>query len=190
MRWMVALALVGVACGDDTHNPAPPPPPPPSTALVLQAHRVSPLSDAAIVAVMVTANSGEIEQAKLALDRARDARVRDFARMMQTDQSAALDRMNGIARHLGLDAVTPSDLRTRLGTEAVGQLLRLALTDPVQFDRTYMEIQVLTHGELLSLLDNTLLPAAKDPALRAELEMTRSLVARHLTTAKELLGHL
>jgi putative membrane protein len=185
----LALVLLGSACGD--YNLAPPPsPPPPPTQLVLQAHVVHPMSDAVIVSVMVTANSAEIEQAKLALDQAHDARVRDFAQMMQTDHTAALDRMNNLARHLGLDSATPSDLRTRLGTEAAGQLLRLALSDGAAFDLTYMEIQVLVHGEVLSMLDNTLMPAARDPALRAELEMTRSLVARHLTMAKELLGHL
>lgn len=191
MRALLALALVGFACGDDSHNPAPPPPPPSSAApLVLQAHRIIPLSDAAIVAVMVTANSGEIEQAKLARDHAQDARVRDFAQMMLTDHTAALDRMTNLASHLGLDPQTPSDLRSRLGSEAVGQLLRLALTAGADFDRTYMEIQVIEHGEVLSLLDSTLIPTSKDPALRAELEMARSLVARHLTMAKELLGHL
>lgn len=197
MRWLLALAVLGVSCGDDMRGPAPPPPPsstlPTLSAhrvLTLSAHRVQQLSDAEIAGVMITANSGEIEQAKLARDRAQDSRVREFAKTMFDDHTAALDRMNHLASQLNLDPATPSQLRAQLGSEAAGQLIRLALVAGADFDRTYLELSVLDHSQLLNLLDTQLIPSSKDPALRSELEMTRSLVARHLAAAKELLGHL
>jgi putative membrane protein len=181
----LALLLLCAACGDDIVATSPPPPPP-GTTLVLPAHVVSILSDAAIVGVMITVNEGDIELSKLAHDRALDPRVRAFADEVRTDDAAALDRMHNLARNLDLDAETPSALRQHLGAEAAAALVRLATTFGEDFDALYVDLLVTQDLEVLKLIDQELLPTAKDPALRAELEMARALIAHHVAEAKDL----
>lgn len=185
MKRGLALLLLCAACGDDIVATQPPPPPP-GTTLVLQAHVISIFSDAAIVGVMITVYEGDIELSKLAHDRAQDPRVRAFADEVRTDDAAALDRMQNLARNLDLDPATPSALRQHLGDEAAAALVRLAATVGADFDTLYVDLLVTQDLEVIKLIDAELLPIAKDPALRAEVEMARALIAHHVAEAKDL----
>ena len=185
MRRLLALLFLCAACGDDVVATQPPPPPPGPT-LVLPAHVVSNLSDGAIAGVMITVFEGDIELSKLAHDRALDPRVRAFADEVRADDAAALDRMHNLARNLDLDADTPSALRHHLGAEAAAALVRLGTTFGEDFDTLFVNLLVTQDLEVLKIIDQELLPAAKDPALRAELEMARALVAHHVAEAKDL----
>src|SRR4051794_15386190 len=90
--------------------PAPTNPPPPestpsttaSDALAAEATAgsasKSSLSDDQILHVLHTANAGEIEQGKLAQQRAKNARVKSFAAMMVKDHSDADKKGNEVAK--------------------------------------------------------------------------------------------
>lgn len=189
MKRLLPLLLLCAACGDDTTG-EPPPPSPPGTAKVLHAHVVPNLSDGAIAGVMINLYEGEIEQAKLADDRAEDPRVGAFADAVRIDDTAALDRMLNLARNLDLDPATPSALRQHLGAEAEEALLRLRATSGADFDTLFVDLLTKQGIEVINLIDDELGPAAKDPALRAELTMAHALIAHHVAQAKDQLGHL
>src|SRR5262249_17953923 len=183
---LALLLLLAASCGDDVMATQPPPPPP-GTTLVLPAHVISIFSDAAIVGVMVTVYEGDIALSKLAHDRAQDSRVSAFAGTLHIEDAAALDRIHNLARNLDLDSDTPSALRQHFGAEAAAALVRLATTFGDDFDTLYVDLLTTLDLEVIKRIDDELLPAAKDPALRAELEMARALYAHHLMEAKNQL---
>jgi predicted outer membrane protein len=185
VKRLAPLLLLFAACGED--HAKVPAPPPPGTALVLSAHVVSNLSDAAIVGVMVSFFEGEIEQAKIAHDRAQDPRVGAFADEVRIDDAAALDRMQNLARNLDLDPTKTSALRQHIDIENENALLRLTAASGDDFDTLYVDLLAKQGIEVIKIIDDQLMPAAKDPALRAELEMARALIAHHVMQAKDLL---
>ena len=63
--------------------------------------RTPQLSDAQILKVLMVANQGEVDQAKLALTKATMPEVRAFAEQMITDHTAALARLTALATTAG-----------------------------------------------------------------------------------------
>jgi putative membrane protein len=144
----------------------------------------SALSDGEIVAIVQTADLGEIAQARVALQQAKSARVKQFAEHMMTDHSAAeatlthLDSTTGIAPEE--NAVTA---QLKAGSEGIMGELK---TSGAEFDRTYIDAQVREHAQVLGLLDDRLIPHAQNADLTKTLRAVRSKVAGHLKMAKDI----
>lgn len=177
----------------------------------------SALTDPEIAMVLRRANDGEIQQGQLALMRATSPAVLSFAQLMVTDHTAANARQMALYMNRG---ITPadSDLSRQLVKEATDGLdmLRGVTDNPGNtsdggaqdlggtdggtggpdgglgsaFDRAYMDVQVTMHTRVLMLIDSALLPAARDAALRAELDTTRAAVQGHLNDARDLRARL
>ena len=69
---------------------------------------------------------------------------------------------------------------TATASTTAGKLL--TLVGPA-FDVAYLDAQITAHTEMLSLIDQQLLPSAALPALRALLESARTVVTLHLDQA-------
>jgi putative membrane protein len=165
------------------------------------------LTDDQIVTVLHVANQGEIQEAQLALMRAIDTQVRNFANMMITDHTAADAALATLfaAADAGPDAdaaidaalstdgglpIAPSTVSAMLLQETMLQIQTLMLKTGAPFDLAYMSGQVATHSEVLQLIDNMLLPQATSPALKMALMDARTLVAAHLRLAVQILNGL
>ena len=70
-----------------------------------------------------------------------------------------------------------------LGAERIAQDLKSSGT---AFDRTYIDAQVREHTQVLSLLDDRLIPHAQNADLTKTLRAVRSKVAGHLEMAKDI----
>src|SRR5690606_15008611 len=116
------------------------------------------LDDAQIAAIVVTANQVDIDAAKLALEVSRDAEVREFARRMVTDHTAANKAAANLAERLGL---TPQSNETSEALAKQGQetLARLKGLEGAAFDAAYAEHEVAYHEQVIAALDGTLIPA-------------------------------
>jgi len=55
-----------------------------------------------------------------------------------------------------------------------------------QFDRQFVQAQIMLHSSVLNLIDTVLLPQTTSGALRTELQTERAAVAMHLATAQTL----
>jgi predicted outer membrane protein len=60
---------------------------------------------------------------------------------------------------------------------------QLKNADAASFDQSYMHAQVEQHREVLNMLTDQLIPAAKNPDLKSQLVTTRSVVQHHLEMA-------
>jgi putative membrane protein len=143
------------------------------------------LSDGQILEVAHTANVGEIEQAKIALLRSKDARVRKLAQMMVRDHTQADDRGIVVARKANLER-QDSPMSTSLRTDADGATQTLRAAAVTDFDKDYVDAQVREHQSVLDTLDQKLIPTAQDANVKSYLLTTRAAVASHLQHSEEL----
>lgn len=156
----------------------------------LQAQSSPPdLSDPEVAHVAVTANSIDIDLAKLAQSRTHNADVKQFATTMITDHSAVNAQASALAAKLG---VTPKD-------NAVSQSLlkgaaeARATIEPLKgkaFDKAYIDREVGYHQAVLDALDKVLIPTTENAELKKLLVDVRPVIAVHLEHAKKLQGTL
>lgn len=153
-----------------------------ATAL-LQAQSPAPnLSDAEVAHVAVTANSIDIDLAKVAQARSRNEAVRQFASTMITDHSAVNQQAGALAGRLG---VTPKDnaVSQSLLTGAADARKTVDALEGAAFDRAYMAREVAYHQAVLDALDGLLIPTTENPELKKLLVDVRPAIATHLDHA-------
>jgi Raf kinase inhibitor-like YbhB/YbcL family protein len=145
------------------------------------------LDDGQVLGVMIEANSGEAGAGQVATTRASAAVVKAFAQRMVDEHSAANRHLTAELMELG---VTPSDSPTRreLGMAAAAATAMLWAAPMASFDETYARSQVEMHSQVLTLIDNVLLPSATGTLLRAEVAGMRTSVVSHLEGARNLLA--
>ncbi|MEO6953886.1 MAG: DUF4142 domain-containing protein [Polyangia bacterium] len=143
------------------------------------------LDDAAMVEVVHTANTGEIDAAKLASSKATSADVKKFASMMIEDHTKADEKGTELAKKLELTP-TKSAASMRVAKDSATAMKRLMGASPTSFDRAYMESQITAHTRVLAIIDKTLVPDVKSPELKGFLEEVRAKVAMHLDKAKKI----
>lgn len=214
----VAALLALAACGGDDKQPPKAPdtqmtdtsataaatattPPPADTAPATTASATTPppadppkpaeqpLTDEQIMAITAAANDGEVQAAKLAQTNAKNAKVKAFAAHMVTEHGAALKKGQAMATKKKLTAAD-SPASTQLKSDAQAAMDALKTKKGADFDAAYMDAQVKMHQQVLDLIDNKLLPAAKDADLKADLTAIRPKIAEHLKSAQDIQGSL
>jgi len=136
----------------------------------------APLSDQDFVAAAAVADRFEIQGAKLALVRAGDAKLKEFARMMLTDHKAALQELEAAAKEAGVVMPTEPALDQSHATKIVALEGR---TDPADFDRAYRTDQMQAHQQAVTLLETYQRTGAKN-SLRVWAAKTLPVVKKHL----------
>jgi putative membrane protein len=146
---------------------------------------VATLSDGQIAQLADTANSGEIEQARLAIQHATNARVKAFAQHMLSAHTLIGQRMTSVLQKESIVPAISAESAT-LGANARNTLASLKSSTSSDFDAAYVDAQVKEHQEVLDMFDNKLIPGAQDAPLRAALQEVRPMVAEHLGEAKDI----
>jgi putative membrane protein len=143
------------------------------------------LNDSQILQIAHTANAGEIDQARLALTKSQDARVRKFANMMIKEHNMADAKGVAVARK---DSLTrePSPTSEVLESDAQRATNTLKAEAGADFDKDYVDTQVREHQAVLDTLDQKLIPNAKGADVKSYLQDVRAAVATHLTHAQDL----
>lgn len=143
------------------------------------------LNDAQIMAVLNTANMGEISQGQIALQKAQNAQVKSFAQKMVTDHTNNYQKGQALGARLG---VTPqnNEISIKLKKDSDDVVMKLNKADGKNFDKEYIDSQVKVHKMVLKTIDDKLLPNAQNAELRNLLAQTRPAIAMHLQTAEQL----
>jgi putative membrane protein len=143
------------------------------------------MTDGQILEITHTANAGEIDQAKVALSRTKDTRVRSLAQMMVRDHSQADKKGMVIAKKDNIER-EPSPKSTALASDGEGTMRTLKADAAEDFDKDYVDTQIREHQAVLDALDNKLIVSAANPNLKAYLVEVRAAVASHLQHAQDL----
>jgi putative membrane protein len=207
---LASLAIGLAGCGGDPPppaeapaNPEPPPPanpePPPANPEPASSGQAGtapapapappPLTDEQIAAITVAADTGEIDQAKAAQGKAKDAKVKKFAQTMITHHGESKKKIEGIVKKAKL---TPADndMSTKLAGDSKAAIDSWKDLKGADFDKAYIDAQVKNHQAVLDALDKQILPAVKNEELKKQIEGFRPKVEAHLKEAQDIQAHL
>ncbi len=149
------------------------------------AKTAKPLSDAEVLGVAVAANDGEVTMAEMALKKANGADVKQFAGMMKTHHTQGLQKTKTLADKSKL-GTSESDLSAALKSEVESAVKDMRDKDGKAFDRAYMDTQVRAHKDVLTAIDNRLVPSAQNGEVKTMLTEMRRVVADHLSKAEAI----
>lgn len=143
------------------------------------------ISDPQIAHVAYTAGQIDVEAARQALARSRNAAVRAFAETMVRDHEAVNGQALALVQRLH---VTPEANPTSaaLSAQAGQARQRLAALEGAAFDRAYVENEVAYHRAVNGALSGTLIPAARNAELKTLLEAGLALFSEHQSHAEHL----
>jgi putative membrane protein len=144
-----------------------------------------PLSDAEVLGVADAANGGEVQMAEVAMKKATSTDVKQFAGMMKTHHTAAMQKGKTLAQKAKLSPAE-SEVTSYLKTDTANTLKDLQTKEGKAFDRAYMESQVKAHKDVLAAIDNRLTPSAQNGELKSMVNEMRKTVADHLVKAEEV----
>jgi putative membrane protein len=147
------------------------------------------LTDAQILEVAHVVNRGDIEQSELAASKGRDDEVKAFARAMARDRTASDSEATALARAVGLSAAK-SGTSMSLADQTRDVASTLSEQEGVELDRSYLDSQIKQHRAVLDMLQQKLLPDAKNAGLKTYLAEVQARVARDLQQAQTLRGAL
>jgi putative membrane protein len=142
-------------------------------------------SDAQIAAIVVSANTVDIDAGKLAEGKASSPEVKAFAKQMVFDHTGVNKQAVALVTKLH---VTPEENDTskslkKGGDQNIASLKRMS---GKQFDKAYVDNEVTYHQAVIDALDKTLIPNAKNAELKNLLVQTRPAFIAHLEHAKQI----
>ena len=146
-------------------------------------------TDPQIAHIAYTAGSIDIEAAKLALEKSKNADVVAFANDMLRDHQAVNDQALALVKKLG---VTPEDNDTSKGLAAAAEKEKAALAalDGDAFDKAYAANEVAYHQTVNGALDTILIPNASNAELKALLTTGLKIFQGHQEHAEHLAASL
>ena len=143
------------------------------------------VTDPQIAAIVVTANQVDIDAGALAASKAANAEVKTFGKQMVTDHTGVNKMATELVTRL---KVTPEQNETSRGLESDGaaNVTSLKALKGAAFDKAYLDHEISYHQQVLSALDDTLIPGAKNDELKALLVKVRPAFVAHLEHARHL----
>ena len=152
---------------------------------IMKAQGTAAPTDPQIVGIVETADDIDINYAKLALSKARDKQVRDFAEQMITDHSAVQKSVINVASKLN---VTPADSPTSDSLKAQAQqtLEKLRGLKGKVFEKSYVDNEVSYHEAVINATKTVLIPSAQNAELKSALQGAEPLFEGHLAHAERV----
>jgi putative membrane protein len=126
-----------------------------------------------------TSDQAEITLSQLAVKRASSPEVKQFAQTMVTDHTKSTSLLKPIAATHGVSLPESS------GPQTDEKVKRLEKQSGIAFDKTYIEIMVADHEEVLHAFETEAGKAA-DPKLKDFITTVQPIVANHLQMAKAI----
>ena len=127
----------------------------------------------------------ELDTSKLAMEKASDPKVKEFAKMMIEDHTKANEELKALASSKGVEAPDDPSLLQRGKSK-----LMLSTADGADFDRRYAEsMGVDAHKETIELFEKAA-GSAEDADVKAFAKKTLPKLQEHLKMAQELVKGL
>jgi putative membrane protein len=149
----------------------------------------APPTDPQIVGIVVAANQIDIDYGKLALSKAKNKEVRDFAQQMVTDHSALQKSVFDLGAKLN---VTPADSDTSksLKSQSEETTRKLKALKGKAFDKAYIDNEIAYHQAVINAVSTVLIPNAQNAELKSALEGAAPLFQGHLEHAQKVQADL
>ena len=147
------------------------------------AQKTQKLTDPQIASVAVTANQVDIDYAKIAQQKSKNADVLKFAETMAKDHQSVIDQAVALVTKL---KVTPEDNATSksLKEGEVKTAKMLNSKSGKAFDKAYIDNEVAYHKAVISVVENILIKDASNQELKDLLVSAVPLFKAHLVHAE------
>jgi len=141
------------------------------------------LTDPEIASVAVTANQVDIEYAKIAASKSKNAEVLNFAKTMAADHQSVIDQAVALVTKL---KVTPkdNDVSKKLKSDGETTKKMLQSKSAKDFDKAYIDNEVAYHKAVIAAVKDVLIPQAQNADLKALLEKVLPILNTHLEHAE------
>ncbi|MDR0181735.1 DUF4142 domain-containing protein [Lysobacter arvi] len=161
----------------DTHTSADSAPPVPA----------APPSAGVSLALVAALDEHEVAAAEQARNRKLSAATREYAQMLHREHTENLAALRSLASadHLA-EPQTTAEVHALVG-RGKASLETLATVDDADYERAWLQAMVDGHTHALAMLDERLIPAARDEPVRNFLNNTRDHLAMHLERGRALL---
>jgi putative membrane protein len=145
------------------------------------------LTDPQIAHIAYTAGALDVEAAKQALAKSKDAAVRAFANDMVRDHEAVNTQALALCKKLN---VTPEDNDTSksLAKAAADERAELAKLTGAAFDKAYVANEVAYHKTVNGALETLLIPSSSNGELKSLLQTGLKLFQGHEQHAEHTLA--
>lgn len=142
-----------------------------------------------IMAMIGLSNAGEIATSQIAVDKATNAQVRQFARDMVTEHQAMQGEADQLAARLNVQVEQPpaAEQKKQMSEQMVQQLNTTA--KGAAFDKAYIDGQVQAHQQTLTELQS-FQTSTDNAELRGLIEKAIPKVQAHLQQAQQLQSSL
>jgi putative membrane protein len=149
------------------------------------AARAAAPNDAQIAAIVVAANTVDVDAGKQAESKASNKDVRAFAKRMVADHTGVNKQATALVHKLH---VTPEENATSkaLRQDGAAAQARIGQLSGKDFDKAYVDNEVTYHQTVIDAVDKTLIPNASNAELKALLLKVRPVLEEHLEHAKHL----
>jgi putative membrane protein len=148
-----------------------------------QAQKTDKLLDTEVASVAVVANQIDIDYAKMAKEKSKNAEVIKFANMMAKDHQAVIDQAVALVGKL---KVAPKDNATSrnllAGAEKTKTMLRAK--SGAAFDKAYIDNEVAYHKAVISTVNDVLIPETDNAELKKLLQDAAPVFKAHLQHAE------
>jgi putative membrane protein len=142
-------------------------------------------NDGRTAAMFLMENDVELSFAKIAFIKTSSEDVKTFARRMLTDHTQMMSGTRAMVAAADLD---PADDMSARDLRDASTLQRDSLRELTgrAFDSTYVAMELQRHREMLSIIDNVLLPRARNAQLRDLIASMRPIISAHIAHAQQL----
>jgi predicted outer membrane protein len=149
-------------------------------------HEPAPAAIAYLGAIVLAIDGCELSQAEIAIDRANDPVVMDYADRMSDEHADHSDTLEALLADRGVSP-TESAVSGSLRAEAFAGIRELKGTPRSELDFVYMRLKVKMHAAAGVLVNRLCDLAPDDAALLGFLDATRDAIAAHRTQAEAIL---
>jgi putative membrane protein len=144
------------------------------------------LNDAAIMGILDAANNWDISTGTLATSKAVRPDVKDFGAMLARDHKAAQQEARDLARKIGV-MPTPPASDNALKRDYGDATMKLSGLSGAEFDKAFLEHEAAYHRAVIDAIHSQLMPAVKNPELKAFVDKIAPNFDAHLKAAETLL---
>jgi putative membrane protein len=143
-----------------------------------------PIDDPTALAMFEALITYDIETSGIAVKKAVNSDVRELATSFEQGHRGLLKNTQDLAKKLNMTPTPPKE--APLGQDHADALAKLNATAGKEFDRVFLANEIAYHDGAIKILADTLVPAIKNPELKAAVKAAVPAFQAHLAASQKL----
>ena len=150
----------------------------------LPAQETATLNDGNVVAIFEKANQKDVDTGNLAAEKATNKEVKEMGKMFADAHKGLKEQAEELGKKIKVNVVLPADNKGDQEHDKVVSALKAK--SGADFDKDWLAHEIEYHQAVIDYVTKTLLPATKNPELKAFIEKAAPAFQGHLLAAQNL----